>query len=81
MTRFTIAVENAWIIRSVRLDTTRYYEAQNIWNKNPAIATIYRTYEAAQNDLCNLVDSFGRMKGEILDVVPLHGALINLART
>lgn len=76
MPKITLDAENAWIIRSTRPGgAVYYYEAQNVWNKSPAHATIYRSEDAAHCDRCNMVKSVGRMKGELLDVVPLYGAL------
>lgn len=75
--KITMLAEHCWIIRSQRPgDVPRYYEAMNIWNKSPAHATIYHSELAAHNDRCNFAKFMGRTKGEIIDVVPLYGALI-----
>lgn len=75
--KITLLAEHCWIIRSERPGhVPRYYEAMNIWNGSPAHATIYHSELAAHNDRCNYVKFVGRAKGEVIDVVPLYGALI-----
>lgn len=94
MTKVLFSVEEAWIIRSVvtpnRIAADRlgpsvsYYETPSTWNKNPALATIFRNFEAAQSHLRMYRERddapLGWANGstEVFDVVTLHAALVVL---
>lgn len=76
--KFTIPFETCWVIRSTHGDAVRYFEAANIWNKSPAEATIFRSEAAAINEVFNYKKLLcGGLPGEILDAVPLKGALLD----
>jgi len=79
-------VENCWVIRSVRTkpdgqQIVAYYETPSTWNASPVEATIFRNYEAGAGHLKMYHDMDKAPRGwadgskEIIDVVPMHGAL------
>lgn len=84
--RIGLDERNCWIIRSRRtlpcgrIDVM-YYETPAVWNRLPALATIFRSYEAADAHLNMYHHRDAAPKGwadgsiEVMDVVPLLGAL------
>lgn len=77
MPKITLNEEECWVIRSIRPGRkTVYFEAHNIWNTAPAHATIFRSEDAAQNVISDHMKILGRLKGEIVEVVPMYGALV-----
>lgn len=79
MTKIMLIAENCWI-RASRGDRRLYFQSHKQWNKSPAHATIFREIEAAEHEIwrarkMGLVDP-----AEILEAVPLHGALMTAGR-
>ena len=81
-----LRAEALYILRSTFIfpdghKSLQYYESPSMWNKSPAMATIFTTYEAADAHL-NMYAMRDRAKlgwadGQIehIDVVPLFGEL------
>lgn len=89
MSRVLFSVEEAFLIRSTRTKAglkprVMYYETPSVWSRNPALATIFRTFEAASGHMAMFHDRDSSPKGwadgskEILDVVTLHAAIIEM---
>ncbi|GLH79751.1 hypothetical protein SSBR45G_46600 [Bradyrhizobium sp. SSBR45G] len=70
---------DAWVIRLERPGRqTVFYETEAVWNVAAARATIFRDYEAAHAGTARMRRRIAQ-DGEILDVVPLAGAILAAA--
>lgn len=71
--KISFNAEDLWIIRGSRRDGVRYFETISMWNRSPAHATMFRSYDAAVSTMAIAHDF--RLEGEVLDAVPLYTCL------
>jgi hypothetical protein len=65
-----------FVIRSMLLGRgPTFFESHKAWNKCPAFATIFQTFEAAEHELWRAREIGLVAPAEILDVVRLGGAV------
>ncbi|MGE5510342.1 MAG: hypothetical protein ACM31O_03710 [Bacteroidota bacterium] len=77
--KIRLDARDCWIIRRTQHGFCDYMETVDVWTSSPALAAIFRTFEAAEHELW-LARNEGRVsRDEILDVVPLYGALVRQA--
>lgn len=80
MRKLTLAAENAWVIRSTKGARMTYFESHTTWNTSPALATVFRSFEAAEREMVRAASLGFKLDGEVHDVVPLVGALDTFAK-
>jgi hypothetical protein len=72
--KVTLRADDAWIIRAEKDQRESFMVSPLDWNPSPAPAAIFRTYEAGFDMMSCLASK--RDAGAVLDVVPLHGAML-----
>lgn len=82
MSRLRFDETTLYIIRSKLQDDDDsdiyiYYEAANAWTTMPHMATIFRSYDTAEDHLVAAYQVNGD-DGSITDIVPLRGELVRL---
>lgn len=71
--------QSCWIIRSTSSHGFIYFMSALTWGATPADATIFRSYEAAEDTMMRLRDA-GASPMAIFDVVSLEAEVLALVR-
>jgi hypothetical protein len=68
--------DRCFAIRSMRPGRApTYFESHKMWNRCPAFATIFQTYEAAEHEMARAREIGLVAAAETLDIVSLAGAV------
>ncbi len=80
MRKLILSAEHAWVIRSTKGARVSYFESHTTWNTSPALATVFRSFDAAEREMVRAATLGFKLDGELHDVVPLVGALDAFAK-
>lgn len=83
MSKITLLQEPCWLVRSKTLTgSIVFHVVANQWNRSPAHATIYRSEDDARRlvDDMRYHDRVGFGPKDIVEVVPMHGALLTVGQ-